>query len=122
MKQNLRTKLRSHVPAVKFPDLYCWYVLASTLDIVFTYIIIEVYKGWEANKLAAAIFERYGWPGMIALKYATVTIVLIVCEAAALKNERIAHRLAILAVAVGAFPVLWAAMLVWSWARHEMTP
>lgn len=119
MKRNLRTKLRSRVPGVLFPDLYCWYVLASTLDILFTYIIIEVYKGWEANRVAAGIFERYGWPGMIALKYSTVILVLIVCELVARRNDRLAHRLAVLAVAVGAFPVLWASVLVWAWARAE---
>lgn len=117
MKRNLRTKLRSHVPGVRYPDLYCWYVLASTLDILFTYIIIEVYKGWEANQIAAGIFVKYGWPGMIALKYSTVVVVLVVCELVARKHEWLGHRLAMLAVAVGAFPVLWGSVLVWTWAR-----
>ena len=119
MKRNLRTKLRAGIPGVKFPDLYCWYVLASTLDILFTYIIIEVYKGYEANQIAAGIFAKHGWPGMIALKYATVLIVLTICEVVALKSEKLANALAIFAICVGAFPVLWASVLVWTWAHSQ---
>lgn len=100
---------------VRFPDHYCWYVLASTLDIIVTFIIIEVYKGGEANRIAAHIFDRFGWPGMIALKYATVLIVVGVCEVVARKHHEVARKLAVFAVAVGAFPVLYGFVLVRSW-------
>ncbi len=103
---------------VRFPDLYCWYILASTLDIIVTFVIVEVYKGGEANQIAAAIFHRFGWPGMIALKYASVLVVIGVCEVVARKNERLARGVAKLAVIVGAFPVLYGAVLVRTWAAH----
>jgi uncharacterized membrane protein len=107
--------IRTAAKGVRFPDHYCWYVLASTLDIIVTFIIIEVYKGGEANQLAAKIFDRFGWPGMIALKYATVLVVVLVCETVARKNEPLARNLSVLAIAVGAFPVLYGAMLVRAW-------
>lgn len=119
-RRNLRTRLRSRIPGVRFPDLYCWYVLASTLDILFTYVVIVVYKGSEANRIAAHIFDKYGWPGMIALKYATVILVLLVCEVVAMKSEQAAQRLAIFAICVGAFPVLYATVLVWTWGRQSL--
>jgi phage-related holin len=100
---------------VRFPDHYCWYVLTSTLDVLVTFIIIEVYRGGEANRVASHIFDRFGWPGMIALKYATVLVVIGVCEVVARKNESLARNLAVLAVAVGAFPVLYGFMLVRVW-------
>jgi Domain of unknown function (DUF5658) len=103
--------------SVRYPDLYCWYVLSSTLDIITTFIIIHVYDGTEANKIANAIFQRHGWPGMILLKYATVVIVLIVCEVVATKKPMLGKGLAITAVCVGALPVLLGAIQVWLWAR-----
>jgi hypothetical protein len=52
---------------------------------------------------------------MIALKYATVLIVIGVCEVVARKNESLARSLAVLAVAVGAMPVLYGFVLVRAW-------
>jgi uncharacterized membrane protein len=121
MKQRLIRTIR----AVKYPDLYCWYILASTLDIVTTYVIIEHYEGSEANHIANGIFQRFGWAGMVALKYATVVIVVLVCEAIALRNIRAGRRMAIVAVCIGALPVLLGAIQVyiWVWGNpHAVQP
>lgn len=104
----------------RYPELYPWYIVTSTLDILTTFIIIEVYKGWEANKIAAKIFEHYGWPGMIALKYATVIFVVLICEAVGSRRPPLGKRLAKLAIAIGAAPVLLGAVQVWIWFSGEI--
>lgn len=111
---------------VRYPRHYGWYLVTSTLDVLTTYIVIEVYKGWEANKIAAHIFEEYSWPGMIALKYATVLVVVLVCEAVGSRRFRLGWRLAALAVIVGALPVLLGSIQIWIWfggyIRHVPAP
>jgi uncharacterized membrane protein len=104
----------------RYPDHYCWYILASTLDIVTTFIIVEVYGGGEANRIAARIFDRYGWPGMILLKYATVILVIAACEVVGRRRFATGRRLATLAIAVGALPVLWGAIQLWLVFRGVM--
>jgi hypothetical protein len=100
----------------RYPDHYCWYILAATLDIVTTFIVIEEYRGWEANKLAAALFDRFGWPGMIVFKYMTVLIVIAVCETVGRSRPELGRRLATAAVVISALPMLLGAAQIWAWA------
>lgn len=102
----------------RYPDHYCWYILAATLDIVTTFIVIEEYRGWEANKIAAHLFERFGWPGMIVFKYLTVLIVIAVCETVGRSRPVLGRRLATTAVVISALPMLLGAVQIWAWAHR----
>lgn len=91
--------------AVLFPDHYAWYVLASALDIMVTYAILNYFDGWEVNALAARLVERFDHWGLIALKFASVIVVVGVCETIGRVRPRLGRGLASAAILLGALPV-----------------
>ena len=105
--------------SVSYPNHYAWYVLAGTLDILVTYVIIEHLDGGEVNRLARQLLERYGWVGMVALKYATIVLVGAICEAVGRRNLALGRRLAITAIAISALPVGLGLLQVWAWTGAE---
>lgn len=88
-----------------YPNLYVWYVLASALDVMVTYSILEHFDGWEVNLLAAHLIERFGNWGLIGLKFSSVVVVVCVCEAVGRARASAGRWLAIAAIVVGALPV-----------------
>src|SRR5262245_51719109 len=62
-----------------YPDHYVWYVIAATLDVLVTYVIIGQLGGREVNRVAGALVERFGHWGLIGLKYASVVLVVLIC-------------------------------------------
>ncbi|GJM19287.1 MAG: hypothetical protein DHS20C14_15000 [Phycisphaeraceae bacterium] len=60
----------------------------------------------EANGIAAAAIERFGYPGLIALKVATMLVVIGICEIVACRRRITGVRLAEWAVAISAIPVV----------------
>lgn len=107
------------IPWALYPNHYAWYVLAGTLDILVTFVIVSYLGGGEANALARRILERHGWPGMVALKYSTVVVVLMVCEIVGRKHARVGRRLALTAVILSALPVGLGLLQAWAWTHHE---
>lgn len=105
------------MPWALYPNHYAWYVLAGTLDILVTYIIVMHLGGGEANAMARRILERHGWPGMVALKYGTVLVVLLVCEIVGRRSERTGKFLAVTAVVLSSLPVGLGLLQVWAWTR-----
>jgi uncharacterized membrane protein len=99
----------------QYPKLYPWYIIAASMDILTTFIVIEVYSGWEVNKIAAKIFAKFGWMGMIGLKFATVLLVVLICEAVGSRRPVLGKRVAILAIVLGAAPVMLGAVQIWVW-------
>lgn len=91
--------------AVLYPDAYAWYVLASSLDIMVTHTILHHFDGREVNLLAARLIERFGHWGLIGLKFASVIVVVLVCEFVGRARPGLGRGLVILAVVLGAFPV-----------------
>lgn len=91
--------------AVTYPDQYCWYILASTLDIIVTHKILTWFGGWEVNILADRLIDRLGLWGLILLKYATVIVVVGICDFIGQRNHAAGRRLANAAIVVAAFPV-----------------
>jgi hypothetical protein len=89
----------------RYPDQYVWYLLAASLDIMLTFAIIEHFGGSEVNAVADALLQRFGLWGLILLKYATVVIVIAICELIGAKYDTLGKRLAQLAIAVSALPV-----------------
>ena len=98
--------------SVLYPDLYCWYVLAASMDILVTAIVMAHYGAIEVNGLAAAVIERYGFIGLIPLKFMTVIFVLMICEYVGRERPSMGLRVAQLAVMVSFLPVVLAGMQV----------
>ena len=111
----------AHRRAVLYPDLYAWYILAATLDIIVTHQILHEFQGSEVNKLADALIQRFGVAGMIGLKYSSIVIVLAVCEFVGRRHDRLGRRLAIAAICISAFPVGVGLLQIWAWT-HAPTP
>lgn len=106
---------------VLYPDLYAWYILAATLDIIVTHQILHEFKGSEVNKLANVLIQRYGVAGMIGLKYSSIVIVLAVCEFVGRRHHRLGKRLAVAAICISAFPVGVGLLQIWAWT-HSPVP
>lgn len=94
---------------VLYPDLYCWYVLFATLDIIITTIVLDYYGMVEANVIAAGLIERYGFVGLVPFKFATVALVLSICEYVGRVRPRTGLRVAQTAVGLSCVPILAAA-------------
>jgi hypothetical protein len=112
------------VPAVIFPwalypNHYAWYVLVGTLDVIVTFVIVAYLGGGEVNELARHILQQHGWPGMVALKYSTVVVVLLVCEIVGRSKPRAGRGLATGAVVISALPVGLGLLQVWAWTHHS---
>lgn len=107
------------MPWALYPNHYAWYVFAGTLDILVTYVIVMYLGGGEANQLARHVLNRHGWPGMIVLKYATVLVVLLVCEFVGRKSAKTGRRLALAAVVLSSLPVGLGLLQVWAWTHHS---
>lgn len=90
---------------VLYPDLYCWYVLAATLDILVTTIVMSFYGAIEMNGLAAATIDRFGFVGLVPFKFVTVALVLLICEYVGRVRPTTGQRVAQLAVAFSFLPV-----------------
>jgi hypothetical protein len=107
--------------AVLFPGLYGWYIIAGTLDILVTHKILAYFGGREVNALADALITKFSEWGLVLLKYATVVVVIAICEFVGRRHWRLARRLAIFAVVWSAFPVGWGLLQVGVWTHLEHT-
>ena len=101
------------LPAMLYPDAYVWLLFFSSLDIIMTRLIFLV-GGSEANPAADYIIQTWGWNGAIAFKYALVTFAIIICEVVGRKRPKTGTRLSWTLVVIGAFPVFWSFMLLFS--------
>ena len=79
-------------------DFHRWFLALAALDVMLTTVVLHI-GGQEANVVPRAILARAGLGGMVALKAASVIFVLLVCELAGRRRERIGRRLALGAVA-----------------------
>ena len=98
---------------VLFPNLYLWLVFFASLDIVLTRVIL-FFSGVEINPVASMVIETFGVPGMSVFKFAVVSFVIIVCEIVGRTRVVTAKRLAVFAVVITGFPVVWSSVLVGS--------
>jgi uncharacterized membrane protein len=91
---------------VLYPDRYAWYVLASSIDIMMT-VTVLVHLGFgEVNTFARWSIDRFGTWGLIGLKFASVIVVVFICEFVGRRHPRLGGRIATLAIALSLFPVL----------------
>jgi hypothetical protein len=97
--------------SVLYPTIYSWFLFAASLDVLLTWLILGL-GGGEANYLADRVFVAAGFPGIVALKFTSVIIVVLICEYVGQRRYDIGRRLAGLAAAVNCVPILLAAVIV----------
>jgi len=88
-----------------YPQPYLWYVFLSSMDVVFTWLILQS-GGREVNAIADWILQTHDVRGIILLKFILLTFVVVVCEIVGRHNHATGLKLARWAVAISAFPVL----------------
>ena len=91
--------------AVLFPNVYVWYVLFASLDVILTWVILH-WGGSELNALADWIIRRHDLLGIVTYKFALVLFVVLICEIVGRRNRRRGLKLARWAVILTAFPVV----------------
>ncbi len=91
--------------AALYPDLYTWYVFVSSIDILFTWLILTA-GGHEVNALAAWVVRTHNVPGLVVFKFGTVVFVVLVCETIGRRKYQAGVKLARWAVVISGFPVV----------------
>ena len=99
------------LPAMRYPDEYVWFVLFSSMDIMLTWVILNI-DGQEANPIAAIVIEAWGLLGAIVFKFSLMLVVVLACEIVGRSRPRAARALAIIAVLVSAMTVFYAIALL----------
>jgi len=90
---------------VLYPNVYVWYVLLASLDVMLTAVIVAA-GGHEMNSLADRVLGRWGLPGLVVFKFSLVLVVVAICEVVGRRNDRKGRKLAEWAVAITAIPVV----------------
>jgi hypothetical protein len=98
-----------------YPAWYPWFVALAALDVVFTGALLGV-GGSEVNVIARKVIGAAGLPGALALKFATVIIVVLICEFVGRRSPSAGRRLAAVAVVLNFVPVAVGAALLAEYA------
>lgn len=101
----------SGLRALRYPRLYIATVVAGTLDVWLTGILLAL-GGQEANPLADAVLQAYGFGGMAVFKYLVMGLVILGCEFVADHDRRKARKLAVALVVIHALPLPWSTGLL----------
>ncbi len=91
---------------MRYQSEYVWLVFVSSLDIMLTWAILQQ-GGEEVNPVADLVIAMWGLHGAIAFKFALMLFVIVSCEIIGRKSDRAGFRLAIVAVGISAFPVVY---------------
>src|SRR5207245_2795819 len=116
------------------PNHYVWMVLFSALDIMLTHKILGAHRfsgvseavfgeagpfnGRELNSLADWVIRQFGLWGAIGLKFASVILVVLICEFVGTRSARAGRRLAWILVILSTFPVVWELVALAWFAVH----
>lgn len=92
-------------PHLRYPWAYVLFVLASTLDILLTWLILAL-GGAEVNPIADAVLKFHGLWGVIGFKFSLTVFVILMCEVIGRRRETTGLRLAQCAVGITALPVV----------------
>ena len=99
---------RAQQPPWLFLKSHIAFIIVSTLDVIFTWIVLSM-GGTEVNPFAAAILHDWGehaFFGISIYKYALVVLVVIISENVGRMRYRTGQMLATLAVVITSVPVL----------------
>lgn len=92
---------------MRYQRSYAWFVLLSSLDIMLTWVVLQL-SGQELNPVAASVINNFGLQGMVVFKFALVMLVVVMSEVIGRRNDRTGRKLAEWSVAVTAIPVILA--------------
>ncbi len=82
---------------VLYPTLYPLLVLGGTLDVILTSVVLAL-GGQELNGVANHVLESSGLGGLVALKFAMISSVILLCEI-------VGHRRHVLGSSVATFGI-----------------
>lgn len=94
----------SEADGVLFPVGYSWLVLAGSLDVIMTYLMLNL-GATEVNAIADRAIRAGGLWGLIALKFVAIAVVLGICEYVGRRRLRAARSLVGAGVALNFMPV-----------------
>jgi hypothetical protein len=106
-----RPTRRSGLRAVMYPSTYLWYVLVSTLDLMFTRVMLH-FGGEEMNVIANYVLGRWNIAGVVLFKFALVFTVICICEFVGRRRPRAGLYLIQWAVGITWIPVLLSILLL----------
>jgi hypothetical protein len=100
------------LPPMRYPNHYTWLLLASALDVMLTLLVLYIWEGGEVNPFAAAVISHFGFQWAIVFKFATVLLVIMICEYVGRRNDASGRRLALVALAISAGVVAYTFILL----------
>ncbi|GAB4544612.1 MAG: hypothetical protein Tsb0013_01840 [Phycisphaerales bacterium] len=89
---------------ILFPRMYWAYIALAAADVLLTTMILRA-GGAELNVFGQAAFAWAGITGATFFKFATVVVVLLICEYTGRLREEMGRLLAYAAVSVSVVPV-----------------
>jgi len=110
------------LPEMRYQSCYVWLVLISTLDIILTKLVLEVWYGYEVNPLARVVIDQTGFVGAIGLKFGIVVFVILICEAVGRYRDRDGRVLATGSILISATPVIYTFVLLLSAGPAPLDP
>ena len=103
----------SALPEMRYQNAYVWLILVSALDVMLTLLVVVLWPtGYEVNPVAAAVIEVMGFGWAIVFKFATIVLVVVLCEVIGRKSDRVGRRLSHFAVALNSIAVLYTFVLM----------
>lgn len=100
------------LPPMRYPNAYTWLVFTSALDVVLTLLVIYVWEGHEVNPVAAAVIAYMGFFWAIVFKFATIVLVILLCEWIGRMRDRSGFKLAWAAVMISGVVVSYTFVLL----------
>lgn len=89
---------------VLYPTLYPLLVLGGTLDVLLTSVVLAL-GGQELNSIADHVLQTSGLPGLVALKFAMISSVILLCEIVGRRKLSLGSTVATFGVGVHALVV-----------------
>lgn len=106
MQATVRHLQGHHAQSVLFPAAYSWLVLAGSLDVIMTYLMLNL-GATEVNAVANHALRLAGLWGLIALKFTVIAGVLWICEFVGRRRRSTARSLVSAGVALNFLPVVF---------------
>lgn len=91
--------------ALLFETQHTWFVFLSSIDVLFTMIVLAL-GGVEVNGIAAAVIDHHGLTGMVFFKFLLVMFIVIIVENIGRRRYSTGLRVAEWEVALTSIPVV----------------
>lgn len=89
-----------------------FFLLLSTLDVLFTYFLLRQGSFQEANPIARYFIYGWGIKGMVVFKYSLAAFTLIIVQVIALSRLEVARRIIQFGILVVLIVVVYSANLL----------